>query len=228
MRRTYLAEAFTDDELANLRAGKCWCGKPRSEFGNGMRVYCSPDHRSIWYSKSSTWSQFRNDYLQKHGKFCDQCGRKELTWEDRARPRSKAIRAYVVAHPEILKRVIAERVRRAEEDFERDLKRAYHGEIDDDDLRPLIEASGEVLPPPIRGETDDFEVDHKVAIVNGGREFDEANLQVLCHRCHVGKTKSDMVLRDSTLLMKKGQRLLDAAGMSFRPAETELPSVEAK
>jgi 5-methylcytosine-specific restriction endonuclease McrA len=37
-----------------------------------------------------------------------------------------------------------------------------------------------------------FEVDHKIAIVNGGGEFDVENLQVLCKDCHISKTKSDM------------------------------------
>ena len=37
-----------------------------------------------------------------------------------------------------------------------------------------------------------LEVDHIVAIVNGGDEFDKNNLQVLCHLHHVKKTRQDM------------------------------------
>ena len=39
--RTCQAYKFTDEELENLKNGKCWCGKDRSEFQKGMKVYCS-------------------------------------------------------------------------------------------------------------------------------------------------------------------------------------------
>lgn len=38
----------------------------------------------------------------------------------------------------------------------------------------------------------EFIVDHIVPIFEGGEEFDEANLQVLCKECNKKKTKSDM------------------------------------
>jgi 5-methylcytosine-specific restriction endonuclease McrA len=36
-----------------------------------------------------------------------------------------------------------------------------------------------------------FELDHKVALLNGGADTDE-NCQVLCHDCHARKTASDL------------------------------------
>lgn len=39
-----------------------------------------------------------------------------------------------------------------------------------------------------------FDVDHIIAIVNGGEQWDEKNLQVLCQPCHKKKTKKDMEL----------------------------------
>ena len=42
------------------------------------------------------------------------------------------------------------------------------------------------------GNEDKLEVDHKLAIMNGGEMWNEDNLQVLCHKCHLRKTKSDL------------------------------------
>ena len=58
-----------------------------------------------------------------------------------------------------------------------------------------------VLPPYYQTEADKkivFEVDHIVAIVNGGKEFDKGNLQVLCSDCHKKKTKQDLQIANDT------------------------------
>ncbi len=44
------------------------------------------------------------------------------------------------------------------------------------------------------------EVDHVVAIANGGDNWDLMNLQLLCHKCHIQKTRKDIfIIRDSPL-----------------------------
>ena len=45
------------------------------------------------------------------------------------------------------------------------------------------------------GSKERLEVDRIVAIVNGGDEWDRNNLQVLCHKCHLKKTRLDMYKR---------------------------------
>jgi 5-methylcytosine-specific restriction endonuclease McrA len=40
---------------------------------------------------------------------------------------------------------------------------------------------------------DEFQMDHIVALVNGGRDV-ESNCQVLCHPCHEVKTREDLAL----------------------------------
>ena len=40
-----------------------------------------------------------------------------------------------------------------------------------------------------------LEVDHKVALCNGGEMWDEDNLWALCHACHVEKTAIDMSIK---------------------------------
>ncbi|MEE9215722.1 MAG: HNH endonuclease [Thermodesulfobacteriota bacterium] len=41
---------------------------------------------------------------------------------------------------------------------------------------------------------DYLEIDHIVAVVNGGDYFDKDNLRTLCETCHKGKTKADLIL----------------------------------
>lgn len=45
------------------------------------------------------------------------------------------------------------------------------------------------------GSENNLEVDHIIALVNGGRMWDKDNLRVLCHKCHIQKTKSDLYER---------------------------------
>ena len=48
-----------------------------------------------------------------------------------------------------------------------------------------------------------LEVDHKVALCNGGEMWDEDNLWALCHNCHVAKTNEDMVIKRANDKYKK-------------------------
>ena len=80
-----------------------------------MRTYCSVKCREEYGRCFLFWQSFRDDFLNKHGKYCDKCG---------------------------------------------------------------INNVG-------------VEVDHKIAIMNGGDEFDKENLQVLCYQCHKDKTRID-------------------------------------
>ena len=70
MVREQIKTDYTEDEIKNLEQGKCFCGKPRSEFDKGMRVYCCKEHRSDWYSRTITWSSFKDEVLAKLGKKC--------------------------------------------------------------------------------------------------------------------------------------------------------------
>ncbi len=40
-----------------------------------------------------------------------------------------------------------------------------------------------------------FQVDHKVPLFKGGREFEESNLWTLCVSCHLEKTQSELAER---------------------------------
>ena len=204
MRRTYMRESFTDEELANIKSGKCWCGKPRSEFQKGMRAYCSPEHRAIWQSKVLTWQEFRDQFLREHGKKCDVCGVEssreeyERLFEETQKKREQAL---VELKPTIQDFIIARKIDLLESDYERRFLEATDPDnISIYDLENYARQHKLTLPelPKWHSVNEQpervFEVDHIQAIVNGGSEFDKSNLQVLCQDCHKKKTKNDMLI----------------------------------
>lgn len=214
MKRKYVRESFTDDELSNLKAGRCWCGKPRSEFQKGMRVYCSPEHRSIWQSKVLTWQEFRDDFLREHGRKCDICGVEpkraeyEKLYAQREKERKKAL---MDMKPDVVESIIAHKLDELESEFERKFQEAIDPDnVDLYELESYAKRHRIPLPelPKFHSNMDEpdtmFEVDHIQAIVNGGNEFDKKNLQVLCQDCHRKKTKSDMQIANGVRINLDG------------------------
>ena len=57
-----------------------------------------------------------------------------------------------------------------------------------------------------RSEHRKLEVDHIVALMDGGAEFDPANLQTLCRPCHVAKTATDWKVRKAHGRLEVGGR----------------------
>jgi len=190
--RTYQAYKFADEELENLKKGKCWCGKDKSEFQKGMRVYCSPEHREIWRKKVLTWQEFKDEFLRKHGEYCDICGARNDDRETREKKFKERQKAIEELRPKIQDAIIAQKLLELEEWYEREFKRTIDPKrIYDQEVEEYAKYHNIPLPE-VDGGGIAFEVDHKVAIVNGGDEFDINNLQVLCTECHKKKTKNDL------------------------------------
>jgi 5-methylcytosine-specific restriction endonuclease McrA len=190
--RTYQAYKFTDEELENLKKRKCWCGKDKSEFQKGMRVYCSPEHREIWRKKVLTWQEFRDMFLRKHGEYCDICGARNDDREARHKKFMEQQNAIQELKPKIEDAIIAQRLLKLEEWYEERFKREIDPRtIQDHEVEEYAKYHNIPLPNVDEMQIA-FEVDHKIAIVNGGDEFDVNNLQVLCTECHKKKTKNDL------------------------------------
>ena len=202
MRRTYIRESFTDEELANVKSGKCWCGKPKPEFQKGMRAYCSPEHRAIWQSKILTWHEFRDQFIREHGEKCDACGvessqaERDKLYMQKQHEKEEFLRAM---KPKVQDAIIAKKIDKLEADYEQRFAEAVNPDnIDIYDIERYARLHKIAIPELPRYYTTEadkktvFEVDHIIAIVNGGGEFDKNNLQVLCSDCHRKKTKADM------------------------------------
>jgi hypothetical protein len=193
MVREQIKTDYTDDEIKNLEAGKCFCGKPRSEFDKGMRVYCCKSHRSDWYERTTTWSNFKDTVLIKQGKQCKKCNVVESDSKKNYAIATKQWHEKIQKIPNI-KELIAEiRVKELN-----DLEEKYQKIMDDNYIiehelyfsrhdNPDIESKPNEYDFDVR-----FDVDHIVAVALDGDMWDEKNLQVLCRECHKDKTAADM------------------------------------
>ena len=67
--------------LANLHAGKCWCGRPpartRSWTDGGWA--CSRTHQSTWWKQFEFWHDVRTQVLDRDGWECAKCGLEMVT-----------------------------------------------------------------------------------------------------------------------------------------------------
>ena len=56
--------------LANLHAGRCWCGKP-----SRTRTWwaCSPAHTEIWWRQFERWNQLRRRIIERDDFTCRMC-----------------------------------------------------------------------------------------------------------------------------------------------------------
>ena len=193
MVREQIKSDYTDDEIKNLENKKCWCGKPRTKFDKGMRVYCCIDHRNQWYERTISWGQFKDEVLDEQGKKCKKCG---AVKGDNIPKRDKAVTEWmdkIKSMPDFKQMLNETRIKQLHE-----LEEKYEQIMDDNYLiehnlywnyRDKVGNIPHEFDFEVR-----FDVDHILAICNGGDQWDKKNLQVLCTDCHKVKTKSDMKL----------------------------------
>ncbi len=184
----------SDDEVANLKAKKCWCGKERKEFDKFQRIYCTTAHQQDWHERTIFWDEFKDRFISKVGKTCKKCGREENYKE-------KEKNGKLDEWKEMLKRDHYDKIEQHRAELLQKIEEDYTKAMDDDYVVDEMGRWGGITGVPEKPESYSgyyghaFEVDHIVAITNGGSDFDETNLQVLCVDCHKVKTKIDMKLR---------------------------------
>jgi len=191
MTREISKDDYTEDEIKNLELGKCWCGKPKSEFDNLMRIYCSKDHRSDWYLRTITWSVFKNDVLDVKGKKCKKCGATKDDSKPRYEIALKQWRDEIKSKPNLRELIVQTRLKELEE-----LEEKYQRIMNDDYLidHEIYYQNRDDVPekPNDYSFNVTFDVDHIKAVSLGGDMWNKKNLQILCTDCHKVKTKIDM------------------------------------
>jgi|GEM_PF-4464717 len=177
-----------EEWMTNLKLGLCWCGVPKTNFEKGQRVYCSEAHSKAFAARIKDWGSLRDRFIEKHGKKCDDCGITPEMQEVRRKELEDAWIDEIIANfQDAINRVRAAKLVELDERYQQLMNDRRFVYQNDWELR----RADDRMPEKPRYFID-FDVDHKVAIVNGGNEWDEENLQVLCKECHKKKTKGDV------------------------------------
>jgi len=174
------------------KAGLCpVCGKTPQEFDKGLRVYCSVKCRDEYASKFTYWTNVREKFLKEHGEFCDKCN---ITREKYNKKRVKILndlQEQWLSNSKN-KRMIEEKRDELLVECSKDFEERHKRIMDD---HWIIDNSFWNYDREIRKDLPDsiyFEVDHRIALVNGGDMWDISNFQVLCSECHKKKTVIDL------------------------------------
>lgn len=182
---------YSDEELENLKLGKCWCGKPKSEFDKNMRVYCSKKHQKDWYSRTITWSVFKDEVLFERGKKCVQCGVVPDDKDNRFKKAMDEWKQKFLQIPSLQEKLESIRIQKLNE-----LEEKYQKIMDDDYLiehELYYELRDTIGDKPFEHRFEiHYEVDHIQAVALDGNMWDKENLQILCSDCHKVKTNQDM------------------------------------
>lgn len=171
--------------VKNFKRGLCpVCAKTKFEFDKVMKVYCSPKCREEYSKRIYTWQGLRDRILEERGEKCIKCQKteKQLS-KEKGDYKKNSRKEYLKNHPEILEQRRKELMEESEEKYQEALN------LKAEDLH--LWGHEKELPY----QYDTLEVDHIVAVCNGGDFWDQTNLQVLCYTCHKKKTKEDIKKR---------------------------------
>src|SRR3990167_3107646 len=181
---------FPKEWVANLKNKLCPpCGKPKHEFAKRMRIYCSPKCREEYYSHIHDWSSIRDRFMGEKGDKCAACG---ISGKQSGENGRKLLK---VAQQDFI-RQNGKEIENLRLDIIREADNLYNSAMNDQLLMKehghRVGFPGDVFGYKNEFRPVEFEVDHKIAIVNGGHPWKEENLQVLCTPCHLEKTKKDV------------------------------------
>lgn len=174
------------------KAGLCpVCGKTPQEFDKGLKIYCSVKCRDEYASKYTFWTTVRDKFLSKHGEFCDKCSITAEKFDAIRKKYLEEMRRQWLLNPknklmieQKRDELLVEWSKAHEERYKRIMDDAW---ILDDAFWDEDRELKKELPDRIW-----FELDHIIALCNGGDMWDQKNYQVLCSECHKLKTAVDM------------------------------------
>ncbi len=202
--------SFIPEEWKQREAeGRCpVCGAHKGAFEPGMKKFCSEKCKQEYSSKLVYWESLRQEVLKRDNYTCQECGINQQKLEEDWNRKKEFYKDQNIKFIQENARDLIERTKeKINQDIQDKLESIYKDLELLADERLLIEKellrysfaleqSKIKLPyPESTGSPPKLvlEVDHKVAVANGGDMWDLNNLQTLCHSCHVKKTRRDMI-----------------------------------
>ena len=162
------------------------CAKTKNEFDKHMKIYCSVKCQQEFNSRIFVWGSFKDKFIDEHGRICNKC---KITEREFNKQKEEKL---VISQQEYIK-IHREGIELLKVELINEIEKLNNLLFDED---KLMDSRVHLLydyPSKLRdSESIYFEVDHIVAIKNGGKMWDKTNLQVLCGSCHKEKTKIDL------------------------------------
>ena len=177
--------------IENMKHGRCWCGKIKSEFDKNQKFYCSQTHADEYSKRITYWSNFREEILTEQGEECVKCGMTDKKFDKIEEKRKHDhFMQLALKYPQAVFESRAIMLKELQEKYQQIMDDAYamehlHYKIEDRHLT----RDDRYFDKRYFG----VEVDHIIAVALGGDMWDKKNMQVLCRNCHAEKTKNDMV-----------------------------------
>lgn len=194
MVREQVKLSFPPEWNLRKKAGLCpACGKTKEEFEKDRKVYCSERCSNEYLKYYQTWQSLRDNFLKEHGEYCDKCKINKNKFKKREQVRVK--RLWDDTIKKYSKEIEAEKFRLLaieEKRYLKEIKDIENINFENYIWHRFFEQFGVNYYEWRIKDNISFEVDHKIAIVNGGDSWDKNNLQVLCSNCHKKKTKEDL------------------------------------
>jgi len=191
MPREQISVDIPDEWNENMKHGRCWCGKPNSEFEKGQKFYCSKDHARTYSKRIVYWSSFKDKVLEERENKCVKCVHDKTSFRlEQEKLELYALNQVIIKHQTAIDKARAVLIKHVQEEFEK---------IKDDSyvLSQMPKTIREEYGIPSRydifhNQYFHLDVDHIRAVCLGGEMWDKKNLQLLCTNCHKVKTKDDM------------------------------------
>lgn len=179
------------------KAGLCpVCGKTSEEFDKGMRIYCSVKCRDKYASKYTFWSDERNRFMREHEEQCAICGiTPEKIKKLKEETKKKIVKEWL-SNPDN-KKLLEEHRDTILVEWSKEWDDRFKSLMDDEWLleHHYWDITGNHQMDLFHGKLPErlgFDLDHIIALCNGGDMWDKDNWQILCSVCHKEKTKKDL------------------------------------
>lgn len=178
--------------LENRELGLCpVCAKSKEEFNKGRKIYCSSECSKKYAECFISWQEYKNRLLDNP--VCAMCGLTQTSFEKSQKERlKKHNKELAEKYKDQIEAKKLELLREAEKEFLKKIEEIKNMSINDWEISSMLRNEFDEKLKEDYTWRSFFDVDHIVAITNGGDMWDKQNLQVLCIDCHKKKTKEDM------------------------------------
>jgi len=183
-----------EEWIKRRTAGLCpVCGKEKSQFAKGRKVYCSTKCADLMAEKFQTWGSLRDSIIDA-SPICVKCGITQEKFNEKEEKRiDKEWQALMKKYAKEIEEEKLEQLLIKEKYYLGEIEEVEKADYKEYWVQRVIEKlEGKENMPKYAERWKGFEVDHIIPVSQEGDQWDKKNLQVICYDCHKKKTKQDL------------------------------------